>query len=107
MVVRRVTNWDRTLEELLGRLDDRHDPGLIEVQGHTLPIGAGTLWHLTLTEPGRGEFFDHGFGSRLQRRQRHGYHRRRGAGKHQAQIHRLPLQLQSSAATRSSQPGFM
>ena len=47
---------DRALEELLGRLDDRHDPGLIEVQGRTLPIGAGTLWCLTLTGPGRGEF---------------------------------------------------
>ena len=47
---------DQALEELLARLDDRRDPGQIETSSGTFPIGAGTLWNLPLTEPGRGEF---------------------------------------------------
>ena len=46
---------DAVLESLLLRLGQRHDPGWIQAAVGFLPVGAGTLWNLTLRNPGQGE----------------------------------------------------
>ena len=46
---------DAVLESLLLRLGPRHDPGWIQTAVGLLPVGAGTLWDLTLRNPGQGE----------------------------------------------------
>ena len=50
-----LDEMDDVLESLLWRLNRRHDSGQIETAEGPFPIGAGTLWRLTLTEPGRRE----------------------------------------------------
>ena len=46
---------DAVLESLLLRLGQQYDPGWILTAVGLLPIGAGTLWNLTLGNPGQGE----------------------------------------------------
>ena len=46
---------DDVLESLLFRLDRRHDPGRIQTVAGPLPIGAGSVWDLTLTDTNQDE----------------------------------------------------
>ena len=47
---------DDVFGEILWRLDHRHAPGEIQTAEGPLKISAGTLWDLTIEEPGRGGF---------------------------------------------------
>jgi mRNA-degrading endonuclease toxin of MazEF toxin-antitoxin module len=47
---------DDVLDALFLRFDRRHDPGEIQTAEGPRPIAAGTLWDLTLDEPGHGRF---------------------------------------------------
>lgn len=46
---------DAILESLLLRLEQRYDPGWVQTAVGFVPVGAGTLWNLTLRNPGQGE----------------------------------------------------
>ena len=46
---------DDVLGSLLPRLNRRHDPGWIQTVAGLLPIGAGSVWDLTLTGPDQDE----------------------------------------------------
>ena len=46
---------DDVIESLLLRLNRQHDPGWIQTVVGLLPIGAGSLWDLTLTDPNHDE----------------------------------------------------
>ena len=46
---------DDVLGSLLLRLNRRHDPGWIQTVVGLLPIGAGSVWDLTLTDPNQDE----------------------------------------------------
>ena len=46
---------DAVLESLLLRLEQRHDSGCIQTAVGFVPVGAGTLWNLTLRNPGQGD----------------------------------------------------
>ena len=46
---------DDVLESLLFRLNRRHDPGWIQNAAELLPIEAGSVWDLTLTDPNQAE----------------------------------------------------
>ena len=46
---------DAVLESLLLRLGQQHAPGWIQTAVGLLPVGAGTLWDLTLRNPGQAE----------------------------------------------------
>ena len=57
-VVGRATpdELEDVLDALFLRFDQRHDAGEIQTAEGPLPIATGTLWNLTLAEPGRGGF---------------------------------------------------